>query len=103
MRRLKPAPLLLSLALMGCGSDGAPTAPDSPDTPVVAAGLAVIPGGSFVMGDHQGLGGLEHGNDEVPLHPVRVDSFSIGKTEVTNAQYVAFLNAALAERGIEVV
>jgi formylglycine-generating enzyme required for sulfatase activity len=55
------------------------------------------------MGDHQGLGGVEHGNDEIPLHRVRVDAFHIGATEVTNADYVAFLNGALGEGSIEVV
>jgi formylglycine-generating enzyme required for sulfatase activity len=45
---------------------------------------------------------VEHGNDEVPLHTVRVDSFYMGITEVTVRQYVDYLNAALAEGSIEV-
>jgi len=34
----------------------------------------------------------------VPLHTVRVDSFFIAKTEVTNQQYCDFLNSALAKK-----
>jgi formylglycine-generating enzyme required for sulfatase activity len=54
------------------------------------------------MGDHHDLGGLQHGNDEVPLHTVRVDSFYLGVTEVTTGEYVAFLNGALSEGSLQV-
>jgi formylglycine-generating enzyme required for sulfatase activity len=52
--------------------------------------LVTIPAGSFVMGDDNGRA------DEKPAHEVHVDAFAIGKYEVTNAQYAAFLNEALA-------
>ncbi|HEY3379942.1 MAG TPA: endo-1,3-alpha-glucanase family glycosylhydrolase, partial [Armatimonadota bacterium] len=43
--------------------------------------LTEIPGGAFRMG-------AEHGDpDEVPLHPVTVSPFRMGKCEVTNAEY----------------
>ncbi|MBW1913455.1 MAG: SUMF1/EgtB/PvdO family nonheme iron enzyme [Deltaproteobacteria bacterium] len=68
-----------------------------------------ITGGTFVMGDHTGerfgdhntLGGKEHTTDE-PLHTVTVDSFAIGRYEVTNAEYCEYLNAALFDDLIRV-
>lgn len=103
MRRILPLALLAAgLVLAGCGREPAAPDDDEQQPPVVTPGLVLIPGGQFVMGDHDGLGGVEHGNDEVPLHTVRIDSFHIGRTEVTNADYVAFLNAALAEGSVQV-
>jgi gluconolactonase len=54
----------------------------------------VIPSGSFLMGDHHDLGGREHRNDEIPVRPVQISAFHMGKYEITNAQYCAFLNQA---------
>jgi formylglycine-generating enzyme required for sulfatase activity len=51
--------------------------------------MVTIPAGSFRMGDINGR------PDEKPEHEVFVDAFQIGKYEVTNAQYAAFLNQAL--------
>ena len=65
-------------------------------------GFVPIPGGVFEMGDHHDLGGREHRNDEVPIHTVRVDSFYMSATEMTNKQYCGYLNGALANRLIEV-
>lgn len=48
-----------------------------------------IPGGEFQMGDLWGDGE----SDERPVHTVRVGDFWMSKYEVTNAQYVPFLNA----------
>lgn len=53
-----------------------------------------IPAGEFEMGDHHGLGGLEHANDEIPVHRVVLDRFLIGKYEITCREYVDYLNAA---------
>ena len=52
--------------------------------------LVLIPGGTFQMGDNLGDGD----SDELPVHTVTIDSFSMGATEVTNAQYCGFLNSA---------
>lgn len=62
-----------------------------------------IPAGTFEMGDHAGLGGgdTKHPSDEVPLHQVQITAFSMGKYEVTNAEYVEFLNDALAQKQVE--
>ena len=48
-----------------------------------------VPGGEFQMGDLWGDGDY----DERPVHTVRVDDFYMSKYEITNAQYVQFLNA----------
>jgi formylglycine-generating enzyme required for sulfatase activity len=52
--------------------------------------LANIPAGNFIMGDDNGR------SNEKPAHEVFIDAFAIGRYEVTNAQYVAYLNQALA-------
>ena len=82
--------------------------PELPDRPFQklpaspARGFVAIPGGVFEMGDHHNLGGQEHRNDEVPIHTVRVDSFYMSATEMTNKQYCDYLNAAMTGRLIEV-
>ncbi|MBC8427793.1 DUF1566 domain-containing protein, partial [bacterium] len=70
--------------------------------PTPIPGFVQIPGGEFEMGDHHDLGSAEHTSDEVPIHTVRVDSFYIGTTEVTNQQYCDYLNSALSQGLIEV-
>ncbi len=50
-----------------------------------------IPGGTFAMGDSFG----EVDSDERPVHTVTVSTFAMGKFEITNAQYCAYLNSAL--------
>ncbi len=51
--------------------------------------MVFVKGGTFMMGSVIGSG---H-NDEHPQHEVTLNDFYIGKYEVTNAQYVKFLNA----------
>jgi formylglycine-generating enzyme required for sulfatase activity len=50
-------------------------------------GMTLIPGGEFIMGSDHPLGR----SDELPLHRVRVDSFWMDITEVTNAQFREFV------------
>ena len=50
--------------------------------------MALIPAGSFEMGDAFSEGG----SDELPVHTVYVDAFYMDVCEVTNAQYCVFLN-----------
>jgi formylglycine-generating enzyme required for sulfatase activity len=50
---------------------------------VMPAGMALIPAGSFVMGDAFGEGDT----NEVPLHAVAVSAFLMSATEVTKAQW----------------
>ncbi|MBC6490385.1 sulfatase [Flavihumibacter stibioxidans] len=54
-----------------------------------AAGMVLIPGGSFDMGaDNE-----QASPDEYPKHTVRVDAFYMDITEVTNAQFQKFVEA----------
>ena len=52
-----------------------------------AQGMVLIPAGEFQMGSNDAA------DDEQPVHTVYVDTFYMDKTEVTNAQYKAFLIA----------
>jgi len=70
--------------------------------PEKMAGLALIPAGTFEMGDHYGYRDEKHESHEVPLHVVYVDAFYIGINDVTTKQYAEFLNSVLAQKAIEV-
>ena len=52
-------------------------------------GMVWIPEGTFMMGSE----GPQARPDESPVHPVKVDGFWIDQTEVTNAQFAAFVEA----------
>ena len=54
------------------------------------------------MGDHNGHYDPSHPTDEIPVHPVKVDSINASKTEITNDQFLAFLNASLLAGTIQV-
>jgi formylglycine-generating enzyme required for sulfatase activity len=54
--------------------------------------MVLVPSGEFEMGDFFNEG--YWGWDELPVHSVKLDSFYIGRYEVTNQQYCAFLNWA---------
>ncbi|MBN1817780.1 MAG: SUMF1/EgtB/PvdO family nonheme iron enzyme [Sedimentisphaerales bacterium] len=57
------------------------------------ADMVVIPGGTFQMGDNFNEGWPE----ELPVHTVTLDSFAMGKYEITNGQYRDFLNSAKSQ------
>jgi formylglycine-generating enzyme required for sulfatase activity len=76
-----------------------PTATSLPDVPPPTASLGdtwtrpadeavmvYVPAGEFEMGSTEGY------DDEQPVHTASMDGFWIDKHEVTNAQFVAFLN-----------
>jgi formylglycine-generating enzyme required for sulfatase activity len=68
---------------------GTPTpspAESVPPTKVSKADMADIPGGSFMMGRNGGK------DNERPEHPVTVKDFAMDKTEVTNAEFLEFMN-----------
>ncbi len=65
-------------------------------------GMALIPAGTFEMGDHHGFVDPKHGGDETPIHTVRLDSFYIGINDVTTKEFCEFLNSALAQKQITV-
>ena len=51
--------------------------------------FVTLEGGEFDMGDQWGDGGP----DEKPVHRVKLSSFRMGRYQVTNAQFAAFLNS----------
>ena len=55
--------------------------------PPVPTGFVYVPGGTFTMGDTRG-GGLDN---ELPTHSVTLNSFYIGKYELTQAEYSQYL------------
>jgi formylglycine-generating enzyme required for sulfatase activity/sugar lactone lactonase YvrE len=59
--------------------------------------MALLPAGSFEMGDHYDFVDPVHPSDETPIHKVTLDSIYIGIYDVTNSQYVEFLNSAYAQ------
>lgn len=66
--------------------------------------LVQIPGGTFIMGDINGtFSNPHHGNDQIPLHKVRLDPFKMGKTEIKGCWYCDFLNASISDGSIHVM
>ncbi|MDE0552721.1 MAG: SUMF1/EgtB/PvdO family nonheme iron enzyme, partial [Candidatus Poribacteria bacterium] len=84
--------LFLLIAMAACGKgeviqrslDGSTQAPIEGAAP---AGMVLIPAGTFQMGSY------DPGSDdsEQPLHTVYVDAFYMDSTEVTKAQFKAFV------------
>jgi formylglycine-generating enzyme required for sulfatase activity len=74
--------LFLFMVLMANQSHGAA----APNIDTVA-----VPGGCFLMGDRSGAGGY----DEKPVHEVCVDSFALGRTEVTELQWQQVMGSDL--------
>ena len=70
--------------------------PASPPGPAPER-MVWIPGGEFSMGAADPRGASEGGPDPLadarPIHRVRVDGFWMDRTEVTNAQFAAFVRA----------
>jgi formylglycine-generating enzyme required for sulfatase activity len=58
--------------------------------PVPDVAFVYVPGGVFEMGDERG----DLWAACRPVHTVKVDAFRMSATEITNAQYCVFLNAA---------
>jgi len=67
--------------------------------PNIPDDMVYIPNGGFEMGDHFEPEGYD---DELPLHPVLLDAFFMGKYEITNQQYCDFLNSAYDSNEIKV-
>ena len=63
--------------------------------------LKDISGGSFIMGSNILMGSPSQ-QIAAPEHEVVLSPFSIGESEVTNSQYVEFLNAAYSDGLLEV-
>jgi formylglycine-generating enzyme required for sulfatase activity len=87
-----------------------PTEPTSTPTPPSSAEMILIPGGTFLMGSTQE--GVQQAaswcgcdpsrfEDELYMHEVYVSSFYIEKYEVTNEQFMAFVEATGYETDAE--
>jgi sulfatase modifying factor 1 len=97
---LTSAVLAGSQAPSSPGAAFAPTVPNTnPPSGAVPRGMVWIPGGEFSMGaqDPQGadmnMVGMQATADARPIHRVYVDGFFMDKTDVTNAQFAAFVKA----------
>ncbi len=105
--RMRPGGVVL-LALLPCGGAAAKSPPlvagfaptvelrVRPPGPA-PEGMVWIAGGEFSMGAADPRGATEGGpdgfSDARPIHRVRVDAFWMDRTEVTNAQFAAFVRA----------
>ena len=80
-------------------SDFRPTIENAAPMPAAAPdGMVWIPGGEFSMGaaepvDPQDAVGMQATRDSRPVHRVSVDGFWMDRTEVTNDQFAAFVEA----------
>lgn len=67
--------------------------------PVTPSGMVLIPAGKFMMGSEDGF------SDERPVREVTMKAFFMDATEVTNAQFAAFIEATdyvtVAERPLD--
>ena len=66
------------------------------ETGAASANTVRIEAGSYRIGTDRG------GADEQPAQVIKLDAFSIDRHEVTNAQFVAFLEAMRAERSRDI-
>jgi formylglycine-generating enzyme required for sulfatase activity len=65
--------------------------PDTTATEIPIPAVVPVKGGTFLMGSTDGDSQAE--SDEKPQHKVRLSNFYLGKYEVTNEEFCAFLNA----------
>jgi formylglycine-generating enzyme required for sulfatase activity len=67
-------------------------------SPTVYVKMVSIPGGTFQMGDVEGVGDTK----SQPVHTVTVSEFQMSEAEITNAQYCEWLNGALGRNEVTV-
>ncbi|MEO0414977.1 MAG: formylglycine-generating enzyme family protein, partial [Verrucomicrobiota bacterium] len=87
--------LFLMASVVSCKKPEAEKAV-KPAPPVNPKGnMVLIPGGKFMMGGDAGEmdGDSDSHQTAYPIHPVEIDPFWIDETEVTNAQFKAFVDA----------
>lgn len=75
--------IIVILTSGGCAETSSTNPPS-----IVKDGMVLIPAGSFQMGSE----GEFARQDESPIHMVSVDAFWMDQTEVTNAQFKAFVD-----------
>ena len=81
--------LLVALLCAGCAAPATDRVPPLIETGVDADAWATVPAGPFLLGQHEHETALDY-------------DYEIMVTDVTNAQYAAYLNAALVEGAITV-
>ncbi|HTQ64529.1 MAG TPA: formylglycine-generating enzyme family protein [Puia sp.] len=85
------------LYMHGGGSEYKPSVINTGKAPANIDGMVWIPGGEFSMGGVNPVGmhdgGNQSMNDARPVHRVYVDGFYMDETEVTNAEFAAFVKA----------
>jgi formylglycine-generating enzyme required for sulfatase activity len=99
MKRHKNLAIILLAHFLALSCGGGSNGLKGPSNEKSSMGItfATIPGGSFEMGDE--VGDLWEGCR--PVHTVMVSGFEMSVYEVTNAQYAAYLNSALASGAVE--
>jgi formylglycine-generating enzyme required for sulfatase activity len=83
MKKMRALAVLLASAALLAQQ---PAAPAAPTAPAPTAGMTWIAGGEAVLGS-------QTGDADAPLHKVKLDGFWLDATEVTNAQFAAFVAA----------
>jgi formylglycine-generating enzyme required for sulfatase activity len=90
--------LFILLIVAGMAAQAQSTQPGSTTYP----DLTLLPAGQFQMGDHYAFVKPDRPTDEVPVHTVALSSIYIGTYDVTNSQYLQFLNSAYSQGLIQV-
>ncbi len=105
--------MLLTMSLLGCGSDEqvlveeeeeniqideVPVVEEVAPEPIPAAvqvpeGMVYVPAGEFIMGSDPDVDPMTDALDELPQHKVFLDAYFIDKHEVSNADYTKFVEA----------
>jgi formylglycine-generating enzyme required for sulfatase activity len=85
----------LALGWIGLGLAACAHLPGAAPPEALVAGMVPVPAGPFIMGHDPSDGrlGVDVGVDSVPRHEVNVGAFWIDRTEVTVADYRAFIAA----------
>jgi len=99
--RMRSLAFVLALALAAatpCAAEICAPPPPLPDPSDPTRGMVSLDGGTFIMGSEA------HHREEGPMRKATVGPFWIDATEVTNAQFAAFVAATgyvtMAERGL---
>ncbi len=93
---------LISALICSCKEKPAIESPQISDPVITEFTEVKITGGEYEMGDHFGFVDPAHPSDETPVHKVKVNTLYMTTTEITNKQFLDFLNSSLIKVVIEV-